>query len=111
MSFFAERDRPRPSENEKEQEHDNTELAETAIPQPAEILELLKSVTPGTEKLIAQQLKVQEAPARASQHIPEPGPSNNPRFTTRENSASPGHHETRGQPARRKRSRTDKACP
>ena len=65
MSFFAEWDRLRPSENEEEQEHelDNTELAEIAIQQPSEISELLKSLTPGIEKLIAQTLQVQEPPA------------------------------------------------
>ena len=73
VSFFAERDRTRPSVNEEEQEHEheNTELAEVAIPQPAEISELLNALIPGIEKLIAQQLKVQELPARASQHSSE----------------------------------------
>ena len=65
VSFFAERDRTGPSVNEEEQEHEheNTELAE--------ISELLNALTPGIEKLIAQQLKVQELPARASQHRSE----------------------------------------
>ena len=64
---------------------------------------MLKSLTPRIEKLIAQTLKVQEPPARAHWLSPEPGPSNDPRFTTGENSA------THGQRARRKRGRAKKA--
>ena len=86
-------------EVEEEHEHDNTELAEVAIQQPPEISELLKSLTSGIEKLIAQTLKVQEPPARPGQLSQEPGPSNDQRFTTCENSASPGRHATCGQQA------------
>ena len=97
VTFFAEQHRPGPSENEEEQEHEheneNTELFEVAIPQPGGISELLKSLTPRTEKLIAQ-LEVQEPHAHVNQHSPEPGPRNYPRFTTCENSASPHQHET-----------------
>ena len=113
VSFFAERDRPRPPENdeEEEREHYNTELAEVGIQQPPEISELLKSLTPGIEKLIAQTLKVQEPPARPCRLSQEPCPSNDPRFTPHENSPSPGHHVTRGQQARCKLSRAKKAHP
>ena len=113
MSFFAERDRPRPPENDEkeEREHHNIKLAEVGIQQPPEISELLKSLTPGTEKLITQTLKVQEPPARPRRLSQEPGPSNDPRFTSHENSSSPGRHATRGQQARCKRSRAKKARP
>ena len=91
MSFFAKQDRPtcRPTENEEEQEYEqeNTELVEVEIPQPAEILDLLKSLTRGIEKLIAQQLTVQVPPANASQYSPEPGPSSDPRFAAHMSSA------------------------
>ena len=89
----------------------STELAEVERPQPPEILDLLASLTPGTERLIAQTLKSQEFPARARRFSPEPGPSNDPRFTTHKSSPSPSRHDTRGKRATRKHSRVKKAHP
>ena len=102
-----------PSENEEDGQHeeDSTELAEVDRPQPPEISGLLASLTPGIERLIAQTLKSQESPARARRFSPEPGPSNDPRFTTHESSRSPGRHDTRGKRTTRKRSRAKKARP
>ena len=81
-----------PSENEEngQYEEDSTELAEVERPQPPEISDLLASLTPGIERLIAQTLKSQESPAHAHQFSPELGPSNDPRFTAHESSPSPG---------------------
>ena len=98
VSFFAEHNRPMPSENEEDEQHeeDSTELAEVERPQPSEISDLLASLTHGIERLIAQTLKSQESPAHAHRFSPEPGPSNDPRFTAHESSRSPGRHDTRG---------------
>ena len=113
VSFFAEFNRPMPSDNEEDEQHkkDSTELAEVERPQPPKISDLLASLTPGIERLIAQTLKSQESPARARRFSPEPGPSNDPKFTTHESSRSPGRHDTRGKRATHKRSRVNKARP
>ena len=113
VSFFAEHNRPMPSENEEDGQHeeDSTELAEVERSQPPEMSGLLASLTPGIETLIAQTLKSQEPPAHACRFSPEPGPSNDPRFTTHESSRSPGCHDTRGKRTTCKCSRAKKARP
>ena len=113
VSFFAERNRPMPSENEEDGQHeeDSTELAEVERQQPPEISNLLVSITPGIERLIAQTLKSQESPACARRFSTELGPSNDPRFTTHESSPSPDRHDTHGKRATRKGSRAKKARP